>query len=73
MKKKTNTAAKIYTATERVNIRLRPTYDSPIVRTIEAGDEIDIEKTYSRLGVTWGKINDTKEFICLNFCKKKAE
>lgn len=70
MAEKTNDT---YVTTGNVNVRVRPTYDSPIVRTVEAGAEFEVEKTYSRLGVTWGKINDTKEFICLNFCKKKAE
>lgn len=64
----------IYVTTGNVNIRVRPTYDSPIARTVEAGAEFEVEKTYSRRGVTWGKIKDTKEFICLSFCdKKKAE
>ena len=70
MTEKTST---IYVTTENVNVRVRPTYDSPIVRTVEAGAELEIEKTYLRLGVMWGKIKDTKEFICLSFCEKKAE
>lgn len=71
MAEKTST---IYVTTENVNIRVRPTYDSPIVRTVEARAELEIEKTYSRRGVMWGKIKDAKEFICLSFCeKKKAE
>lgn len=68
MAKKTST---IYVTTENVNIRVRPTYNSPIVRTIEAGTELEIEKTYPRLGAMWGKIKDAKEFICLNFCEIK--
>lgn len=70
MAEKTST---IYVTTENVNVRVRPTYNSPIVRTVEAGAELEIEKIYSRRGVMWGKIKDTKEFICLSFCEKKAE
>lgn len=70
MAEKTND---IYVTTGNINIRVRPTYDSPIVRTVEAGAELEIEKTYSRLGAMWGKIKDAKEFICLSFCEKKAE
>ena len=70
MAEKTNDT---YVTTGNVNVRVRPTYDSHIVRTVEAGAEFEVEKTYSRRGVMWGKIKDTKEFICLNFCKKKAE
>ena len=70
MAEKTND---IYVTTGNVNVRVRPTYDSPIVRTVEAGAELEVEKTYSRRGVMWGKIKDNKEFICLNFCDKKTE
>ena len=63
----------IYVTTENVNMRVQPTYDSPIVRTVEAGAEFEVEKTYSRRGVMWGKIKDAKEFTCLSFCEKKAE
>lgn len=45
MAEKTND---IYVTTGNVNVRVRPTYDSPIVRTVEAGAELEIEKTYSR-------------------------
>ena len=69
MAEKTST---IYVTTENVNVRVRPTYSSPIVRTIEAGAELEIEKTYSRPGAKWGKIKDAKEFICLNFCEIKV-
>lgn len=70
MAEKTST---IYVTKENVNVRVRPTYNSPIVRTVEAGTELEIDKTYSRLGAMWGKIKDAKEFICLSFCEIKAE
>lgn len=41
MAEKTST---IYVTTENVNVRVRPTYASPIVRTVEAGAELEIEK-----------------------------
>lgn len=69
MAEKTST---IYVTTENVNVRVRPTYTSPIVRTVEAGAELEIEKTYLRSGAKWGKIKDAKEFICLSFCEIKA-
>ena len=69
MAKKTST---IYVTTENVNVRVRPTYASPIVRTVETGAELEIEKTYLRSGAKWGKIKDAKEFICLSFCEIKA-
>lgn len=62
----------IYVTTGNVNIRVRPTYASPIVRTVEAGAELEIEKIYSRPGAMWGKIKDAKEFICLSFCEIKT-
>lgn len=62
----------IYVTTENVNVRVRPTYASPIVRTVEAGAGLEIEKTYLRSGAKWGKIKDAKEFICLSFCEIKA-
>ena len=69
MAEKTST---IYVTTENVNVRVRPTYNSPIVRTVEAGAELEIDKKYSRPGAMWGKIKDAKEFICLSFCEIKA-
>lgn len=41
MAEKTSTR---YVTTENVNVRVRPTYASPIVRTVEAGAELEIEK-----------------------------
>lgn len=69
MAEKTST---IYVTTGNVNVRVRPTYASPIVRTVETGAELEIEKTYLRSGAKWGKIKDAKEFICLSFCEIKA-
>lgn len=69
MAEKTST---IYVTTENVNVRVRPTYASPIVRTVETGAELEIEKTYLRSGAKWGKIKGAKEFICLSFCEIKA-
>lgn len=69
MAEKTST---IYVTKESVNVRVRPTYNSHIVRTVEAGTELEIDKTYSRPGAMWGKIKDAKEFICLSFCEIKA-
>lgn len=69
MAEKTST---IYVTTENVNVRVRPTYASPIVRTVETGAELEIEKTYLRSGAKWGKIKEEKEFICLSFCEIKA-
>lgn len=45
MAEKTST---IYVTKENVNVRVRPTYNSPIVRTVEAGAELEIDKKYSR-------------------------
>ena len=69
MAEKTSTR---FVTNENVNVRVRPTYASPIVRTVEAGAELEIEKTYSRPGTMWGKIKDAKEFICLSFCEIKT-
>lgn len=41
MAEKTST---IYVTTENVNVRVRPMYASPIVRTVETGAELEIEK-----------------------------
>lgn len=41
MAEKTST---IYVTKENVNVRVRPMYNSPIVRTVEAGAELEIEK-----------------------------
>lgn len=41
MAEKTST---IYVTKENVNVRVRPTYNSPIVRTVEAGAELEIDK-----------------------------
>lgn len=65
MAEKTND---IYVTTGNVNERVRPTYDSPIVRTVEAGAELEVEKTYSRRGVMWGKIKSGAGWISLNKC-----